>query len=288
MTREETEQVQTAIEDAVKEGRGVIFPCIESGLYLRVYHGQYSLDGVYWSDGEELFSVFMEIRNRRREMLPGLYVIGTYTPDGFSSGDLTMIRKENRYFTEEKKEIVINVKTENNGVYLERDGVWYDVLLCCDDNRELGYRSGLFATDEELVAINEARCKLIEDLKRKEQSIKVNLRQLANELEIEYDDLCELYAIVCNYSSCSDFTCLDSKLLLLKREVERKIALLYMDEYSWEQDDTGLWRKISDDEFMKRFYVAMENSKKNLAIASSSMKEAPIDQKEREFNEQGI
>ena len=33
----------------------------------RVYHGQYSLDGVYWSDGKEWFSVFMEIWNGRQQ-----------------------------------------------------------------------------------------------------------------------------------------------------------------------------------------------------------------------------
>ena len=61
---------------------------------------------------------------------------------------------------------MINVKIENNNVYIERDGVWYDALLCWEENRELGYRSGLFATDEELVAIHDARCRLLKELKR--------------------------------------------------------------------------------------------------------------------------
>lgn len=61
---------------------------------------------------------------------------------------------------------MINVKIENNTVYVERDGEWYDALLCCAENREIGYRTGLFATDEELAAINEARCQLLKKLKR--------------------------------------------------------------------------------------------------------------------------
>lgn len=59
------------------------------------------------------------------------------------------------------------VRIKNDKVYIERDGVWYDALLCCEENRELGYRTGLFATDEELVAIHDARCKLLADLRKR-------------------------------------------------------------------------------------------------------------------------
>jgi hypothetical protein len=101
MTRQETEALQEAIETAVARGRKVVFPIYDPGIKLRFSYNQFSLDGVYWKDDEgQIYSVWFEIRYRPQEVIPGLYVMGTYTPEKFSSGNLKMIRKENRYFPE--------------------------------------------------------------------------------------------------------------------------------------------------------------------------------------------
>ena len=66
------------------------------------------------------------------------------------------------------------------------------------------------------------------------------------------------YAHVCNqtYGSCPDET-----LLAIKRELEHRITLDVMEEHSWEQTDTGEWRKIENDEFWERFRAAMDSAK---------------------------
>ena len=88
------------------------------------------------------------------------------------------------------------------------------------------------------------------------------IRRLVNDLDIEYSgDICELYAHVCNHSMRPN---LNYRLIALKREIEHRIILLYMEEYLWEQEDTDRWRKIEDDEFWTRFRAAMNRSKKGL------------------------
>lgn len=85
------------------------------------------------------------------------------------------------------------------------------------------------------------------------------IRQLANELEMEYGgDLCELYAHVSNRIAGRSEP--SETMLALKRELEHRIALEVMEEYSWERDDMGLWRKLSNDEFLKRFRTCIPDS----------------------------
>ena len=101
MTRQETEALQEAIETAVACGRKVVFPMYDPGIMLRFSYNQFCLDEVYWKDDKgQIYSVRFEIRYHPQEVIPGLYVMGTYTPDNFSSGNLKMICKENRYFPE--------------------------------------------------------------------------------------------------------------------------------------------------------------------------------------------
>ena len=101
MTHQETEALQEAIETAVAFSRKVVFPIYDPGIMLRFSYNQFCLDEVYWKDDKgQIYSVWLEIRYHPQEVIPGLYVIGTYTPDKFSSGNLKMIRKENRCFPE--------------------------------------------------------------------------------------------------------------------------------------------------------------------------------------------
>ena len=101
MTREEIEVLQEAIETAVIKNRRVCLPEFDQGISLRFAYHKFCLDGVYWKGDEgEIYSIYMEIEYRKGGIWPGLYVIGTYTPNNFSSGNLKMIRKENRYFSE--------------------------------------------------------------------------------------------------------------------------------------------------------------------------------------------
>lgn len=86
------------------------------------------------------------------------------------------------------------------------------------------------------------------------------IRRLANELEIEDDgDLCRIYAYACNHSIGSNP---DERLLALKHELEHRMTLLYMEEYFWEQTDTGYWYKVEHDEFWVRFSAAMDKCNK--------------------------
>lgn len=88
------------------------------------------------------------------------------------------------------------------------------------------------------------------------------IRQLANELDIEYSgDLYELYAHVGNHSNCGIVGEPDKTLVALKHEIEHRLTLLYMEERSWDQTDTGRWYKIEDDEFWKHYRAAMDKSK---------------------------
>ena len=88
------------------------------------------------------------------------------------------------------------------------------------------------------------------------------IRRLANEMSKEYHgDLRELYAHVCNHTNRAIVPNPNEELLALKQEIEHRITLAVMEEYSWEQDEMGVWRKISDDEFWKRYRAAMDRYK---------------------------
>lgn len=91
---------------------------------------------------------------------------------------------------------------------------------------------------------------------------KNEIRRLANALDIEYNgDLCELYAHICNHSNRAVVTNPNEDLIALKREIEHRITLEYMEEYFWEPDEMGIWRKVSNDEFWARYRAAMEKSR---------------------------
>ena len=63
--------------------------------------GHFLIKGLYWIDDERnVYQAVLEPATRRtHDYLPGMYLWGTNNLDGMSSGDTSMIRKENRYKT---------------------------------------------------------------------------------------------------------------------------------------------------------------------------------------------
>lgn len=99
LTWAELDKLCEMIETAVKAKCPIIFP---EGIYpvLQVSAGPtFTIPRLAWIDeSRNVYQAFMRIEfHSHREMLPGLYVVGTRTLDGRSSGDLSMIKKENRY-----------------------------------------------------------------------------------------------------------------------------------------------------------------------------------------------
>ena len=88
---------------------------------------------------------------------------------------------------------------------------------------------------------------------------KSNIRRLTNALLKEYEnDKRAAYAHVCNHTLGSTP---DETLLAIKRELEHRFALDMMEEYGWEQTDTGEWRFVTSDEFSARYRAAMDRTK---------------------------
>ena len=102
MNKKEKERLQEAIEQSVASKKCVVFPQYDEGYLIRAHYNQYKIDTVYWKDKDgNIYRVFMEIRQVGMHGIPGLFVVGTFSIDNFSSGNLSMIRSENRYFPEE-------------------------------------------------------------------------------------------------------------------------------------------------------------------------------------------
>lgn len=79
---------------------------------------------------------------------------------------------------------------------------------------------------------------------------------LTTKLLAEYEfDQCRLYAHVCNNTMGSNP---DPQLLAIKHELQRRMAEDMMEEYFWEREDTGAWRKVEYDEFAARLQAARE------------------------------
>ena len=102
MTWEETEKLYDAVEAAVQNKKALVFP---ANVYpiLRVGRAPtgttFTIPGLLWMDDERnIYQAWMQIEVEFNS-LPGLYVVGTKNPDGLSSGDVSVIKKENRYRT---------------------------------------------------------------------------------------------------------------------------------------------------------------------------------------------
>lgn len=92
-------QLYEAIEEAVRENKPVKIP---KGIMLKTGCAPtgttFTIPGLYWMDEKRnIYEAWMQIEYRRSDLFPGLYVMGSRTPDGLSSGITSMFREENRY-----------------------------------------------------------------------------------------------------------------------------------------------------------------------------------------------
>ena len=102
MTFEQQELLYQVIEKAAQEHKPVIFP---EGVYPILQTGRHSggltftIPGLLWMDARRnIYEAWMVMEQRRRDGIePELYVHGSKSLDGLSSGDTSMFRAENRY-----------------------------------------------------------------------------------------------------------------------------------------------------------------------------------------------
>lgn len=57
---------------------------------------RFFVEGLYWEKGKEIYQAVVEIQYRKRDLVPGLYVIGNISSHGFSSGKTDIFSQENR------------------------------------------------------------------------------------------------------------------------------------------------------------------------------------------------
>ena len=104
LTFEELYKLYEMIEKAVKEDAPIqfpegVFPVLQVGI---VPTGPtFTIPGLLWMDEERnIYQAWLQMETRRKDnYMVGLYVRGSKCPDGKSSGDLSMIKPENRYKT---------------------------------------------------------------------------------------------------------------------------------------------------------------------------------------------
>ncbi len=102
-TASDLEQFYEAIESAVAEKRNVRFPDALIGQYLRVGDSScgftYTLPCLLWLDSKNNPCEAWMMIDRQGNF----YVAGMMTLDGFSSGDTSMFRKENRLYPQNEQ-----------------------------------------------------------------------------------------------------------------------------------------------------------------------------------------
>lgn len=96
-----------AVERAVINRTFIRFPCdidmllVNGAIRSRgiAANGMtYTIDGIYWMDEKRnIYSPLLQYSFYKESPIPELKVIGTFAPDGLSSGITSMIKKENRY-----------------------------------------------------------------------------------------------------------------------------------------------------------------------------------------------
>lgn len=57
---------------------------------------RFFVESLYWEKGQEIYQAVVEIQYRKRDLVPGLYVIGNISSRGFSSGKTDIFSQKNR------------------------------------------------------------------------------------------------------------------------------------------------------------------------------------------------
>lgn len=101
MTKGERQNALYAVvETAVATKCEIRFPETIKGYSIDVMQNDFVLPELYWMDeNRNVYQVWCRIETRSRMGEPGLFVVGSVTLDGFSSGDLSMVTLEKRYRT---------------------------------------------------------------------------------------------------------------------------------------------------------------------------------------------
>ncbi|MBR2861587.1 MAG: hypothetical protein IKB86_07095 [Clostridia bacterium] len=98
--RERQNALYAAVEKAVATKSELTFPEAVKGYSVEVMQKDFLLPELYWMDEKRnVYQVWCRIETRSKLGLPGLFVVGSVTLDGFSSGDLSMITPKTRYQT---------------------------------------------------------------------------------------------------------------------------------------------------------------------------------------------
>ena len=95
-------QLYEIIEKAVENKSPVYFQEIQTTLHVGsgANGTSFTIPELYWQDEKgNVYQAWMQIGYQKKHVFPGLYVVGSKTLDGFSSGDLSMIKPEFRYET---------------------------------------------------------------------------------------------------------------------------------------------------------------------------------------------
>lgn len=104
MTFEQQAKLYEMVETAVATKQAILFP---PNIYPILQVGRsstgptFTIPGLLWMDDQRnIYEAWMQIEVHRKDLWStGLYVKGSKCPDGKSSGDLSMIKPENRYKT---------------------------------------------------------------------------------------------------------------------------------------------------------------------------------------------
>lgn len=91
------------IEKAVAENKPILLPpdLAPNVKMMSASIGEvFTLTGIYWMDDKRnIYEPWFRAEYRASKGSVGFYVKGSCTPDLFSSGDTSMFKPENRYYT---------------------------------------------------------------------------------------------------------------------------------------------------------------------------------------------
>ena len=92
-------ELHEIIETAVRLDKSIALEEWAVGkIHLQMINAtRFFVDDLYWKKGNEVYQAVVEIQYRKRDLLPGLYVIGNISSNGFYSGKTNLFTRNNRY-----------------------------------------------------------------------------------------------------------------------------------------------------------------------------------------------
>lgn len=94
---EDEEKCMSAIENACSKENGKLTLDKDCALDLKLNAwGQFIVQNLHWEKNGKAYKPFLEIKCGVSYPIAYLYVVGSIDNEGFSSGDITMFKKEYR------------------------------------------------------------------------------------------------------------------------------------------------------------------------------------------------